>query len=148
MDRVEARDYIYSLVSSEWHDMTVDILGQPADIRYAGTIDKTKPAVPDNGLYWCRVSMQIVVEGQETLRQETRRYQTTGLVFVQLFCPVVDNKALTNLDLLSERMRNAFRADRSDKIEFTRSQINDSIAAEANWLRANVVSTFQYRQFV
>lgn len=148
MDRVAARDAIYSIATAGASAAFVQVLGKPGFIRYAGVKDD-RPATIPNDVYWAQFSIQTVDDEQETLRNNERRFLVEGIVFVQLFVPVLDEQGLHHLDLLSEAIRNVFRRRApGDKIEFTRARIVDNIKPEPNWLRANVVSEFQYRQFM
>lgn len=145
MDRTIARDTIFTFATEQYEAVTTALLGAPAELRYQGLKDAS---VPPNDKYWTRVVIQVADEYQETLRCEVRRFVTVGNVIMQFFIPVVDVNGMPNLDIITEQMRNAFRNYRSNEIEFTRPRINDNIPAEPNWLRANLVSDFAYRQFM
>lgn len=145
MDRTTARDGIYSFSTEQFEAVTTALLTEAGELRYQGLKDATIPA---NDKYWTRVVMQVADEYQETLRCEVRRFVTVGNVILQFFAPVVDVNAMPNLDIITEQMRNAFRNHMSSEIEFTRPRIIDNIPAEPNWLRANLVSDFAYRQFM
>lgn len=148
MNRVEARDAIYSHLTPELNAAFVAVLGAPGFTRYSGVKDNQDATVP-NDVYWSHVSMQIVAEDQETLRNCERRFKSEGLVFVQLFVPTLDKRGQFHLDAIADGVRNIFRTRATgDDVEFTRARIVDNIKPEPNWLRANVVSEFQYRQFL
>lgn len=149
MNRSEARDQINTFVTEVFIEVTTDVTGLSGHLRYQGTRPRgEEPLVPPADCYWARVTFQVADEYQETLRCDVRRFVTVGSVIVQLFFPVVDLNAQPNADVITERMRNRFREYPSDKIEFTRSRVVDNIPAEPDWLRANVVSQFAYRQFM
>jgi hypothetical protein len=149
MDRSQVRDLVNSFVTEAFQEVTTALTGEAGQLRYQGIRPADgQPLVPSNEAYWARVTIQIVDEFQETLRCETRRFVTIGSVIVQMFFPVVDPNAQPNLDIITEQVRNRFRRHPSDKIELTRSRINDNIPAEPNWLRANLVSELAYRQFM
>jgi hypothetical protein len=145
MDRTTARDGIYAFSKEQFEAVTTALLGAAGELRYQGVRD---PSIPSNDKYWTRVVMQVADEYQETLRCDVRRFVTVGNVIIQFFAPAVDPNAMPNLDIITEQMRNGFRNYRSTEIEFTRPRINDNIPAEPNWLRANLVSDFAYRQFM
>lgn len=148
MDRATARDALYSLVAPVIVSAFDDHASETPYIRYKDVKDSLPVTVP-NDVYWAWVSTQVVSEDQETLRNGTRRFRTDGLIFVQLFIPTADAQGGTRMDLIAEDIRNVFRQRApDDTIEFTRAKIVDNIAPEPNWLRANVVSEFQYRQFL
>lgn len=146
MDRASARDFLYSFVRDQYRAASLAATGLTGALRYGGIPDEE----PANGTYWARVTMRITNEEQETLRSadRTRRFLTQGLVFVQLFCPSPAEPGLVPMDQIAETVRNAFRTYQGAEIEFTTAEIDDNVPAEPNWLRANIVSTFQYRQFL
>ena len=149
MNRALARDLINKFVTESFRDATTAVTGTPGELRYQGIRPATGvPLVPSNDVYWARITVQTAAESQETLRCEgKRRFVTTGSVIVQMFFPTLDVNAQPNLDLITQRVNDDFRHYPSDKIEFTRSRVDDNILAEPNWLRANLVSQFTYRQF-
>ena len=149
MDRTVARDLINTFATERFQAVTTALVGAAGDLRYQGIKPADgEPLVPPNNHYWARVLMTVVDEYQETLRCEVRRFVSVGFITIQFFVPVVDSNAQPNLDIITEQMRNAYRGHPSSEIEFTRPRINDSIPAEPNWLRANLVSDFAYRQFM
>lgn len=149
MDRTQARNLINTFVKEAFTEVTTAVTGQAGHVRYQGIPPLPgDPLVPPNDVYWARVTIQIADEHQETLKCENRRFVSMGSVIVQLFFPVTDANAQPNLDIITEQMRNRFRAYPTDQIEFTRSRVEDNIPAEPNWLRANLVSQLAYRQFM
>lgn len=146
MLRVDAKSEIYNVVASNWAAVMAPIVGTNHELRYYGL--KYSSEVPVTK-YWGRVSTQVVAEDQETLRNGVRRYRTDGLVFVQLFVPINDAQAATRLDTIADAIRNLFRhCTAADNVQFSRARIVDNIDPEAAWLKANVVSEFEYNQFV
>ena len=115
-------------------------------LRYAGLSEDE----PTDGTYWARVSRTVVDEGQETLRNGSsqRRFRSTGIVFVQLFVPRSVSRGQVHLDDIAELVRNDFRTYQGEDLEFTNARINDNVAPEPGWLRANIVSNYDYRQFI
>ena len=148
MDRSQARDLINSFVTEAFSEACTTV-GKDADLRYQGIRpDEGVPLVPPNDMYWARVTLQVATEYQETIRCEVRRFVTVGSVIVQMFFPVLDVNAQPNLDVITEVLKRRFRTYPSDEIEFTGSRVDDNIPTELNWLRANLVSQFAYRQFI
>lgn len=145
MDKAAARNFLYGFARDHYTLATQAVLGASGALRYSGGPDRTQPA--DNA-HWARVVALVADEYQETLRVETRRWTTIGTVFVQLFAPVTDSQAQVRLDTIAELVRNAFRLYQGADIEFTNAVINDAVNNEPQWLRANVTSTYQYRQFM
>lgn len=149
MDTASSRTFLYDFGRVRYAAACAT-LGLDVVLRYAGDTSGVNKAPIADDKYWARISRRIVDERQETLRNGLlqRRFVTDGLTFVELYAPVVDSKAQDNLDKLAEVLRNDYRTYQGEECEFTTSEINDTIPAEAAWLRANVVSTFQYRQFI
>lgn len=145
MDRAAARTFLYGFGRDRFRLASLATTGVEGALRYGGIVEDE----PANGVYWARITMRTTFQGQETLRVNgQRRFLTEGLVFVQLFCPTGDPAGTVPLDNIAELLLTDFRQYQGEDIEFTNSTINDNIAAEANWLRANIVSVFQYRQFI
>lgn len=148
MDHFSSRTLLYDFGRDRFRAAALAVLGVEiaVQLRYGGVSEPE----PDDGVYWARVSRQTVDEAQETLRNglEQRRFKTEGLVFIQLFGPRSDSKALANLDQIAELIRNDFRTYQDADLEFTNPMIADNVQPEANWQRANVVSNYTYRQFI
>jgi len=140
-----ARDFLHGFGTDHYKAATLAVLGAEGELRYGGGPDRTTPA---NDKYWARIAAQVVDQRQETLRLETKRWVTTGLVYVQLFAPITDRRGQPRLDAIAELVKNAFWTHQNEEIEFTNAWINDNVAAEPQWIRANVISNFAYRQFI
>lgn len=146
MNRVDAKNEIFGAVATDWEATLTPIVGNNNELRYYGL--KYANAVPTTK-YWGRLSIQTVSEDQDTLRNGTRRYRAEGLVFVQLFAPINDSQVATKLDQIADGVRNLFRhCTAADNVQFSRARVVDNIDPEPAWLRANVVSEFEYNQFV
>jgi hypothetical protein len=150
MDQASSRTFLYDFGRARYLVACAAIGVVGAELRYKGDTSGLNKALPADDKYWARISRTVVDERQESLRNGAlqRRFVSNGLVFVQLFCPVTDSKAQDNMDKLAEYIRNDFRTYQGEECEFTTAAINDSIAPEAAWLRANVTSNYQYRQFI
>lgn len=145
MDRWEARDKLYTFASDRWEEASLEFLEKTSPIRFEGVFNQAEPPTTE---YWAHIDVQTVSEEQETLRDEVRRFKTEGQIIVALRAPIRANRSQIILDQLAEYMRNAFREYQSENIEFTRSRIWDNMSPTADWLRANIISTFAYRQFI
>jgi hypothetical protein len=150
MDSASSRTFLYDFGRNRFLAACAVVGVAGPELRYSGDTSGANSTLPANDKYWARISRRIVDERQETLRNGAlqRRFVTDGLVFVQLFAPVTDSKAQDNMDKIAELIRNDFRTYQGEECEFTTAEINDTIPPEAAWLRANVVSTYQYRQFI
>lgn len=121
-----------------------------ADIRWPGTERQQSP--PDN-VYWARVSEQVVVSGQTSLSNNvgfggSKRYDTIGLLFIQLFCPKSDPAAVPNGRLLQTALVNAFRAPSGDSNLWFRNQTPKPMTYNPTNYQFNVAVTYQYGEIV
>lgn len=152
MNRTEARDFIFGFAAAAWQTATAAVVtdGTPVAMRYQGVTTGEHAGEPEQGTFWARVSMQTVDEFQETLRNgETRRFVTSGLVFVQIFAPNTHGEAQAWSDRLAELVRNTFRERLvDDNLEFTGVAIDDNVRREPAWLPVNINGRFTYRQFI
>lgn len=146
MNRVDAKDEIFNVVASDWDATLSPIVGNNHELRFFGL--KYSSEVPVNK-YWGRLSLQTVDESQDTLRNGLRRYRSVGIVFVQLFAPINDSQVATKLDSIADAVRDLFRhCTAADNVQFSRARVVDNIDPEPAWLKVNVVSEFEYNQFV
>lgn len=146
MDRLAARDFLYGFCRDQYRAAVTAITGTVPQVVY-----KDVPSdQPPNDTHWARIVAHNTYQGQETLRNgnSVRRFVTEGIVYVQMFAPAASEHGTTHIDLIGEGMLTAFRQYQGADIEFTNAQIADNIAAEPGWLRINVWSVFQYRQFM
>lgn len=150
MDHASSRTFLYNFGRVRFLAACAAVGVAAPELRYAGDTSGANKTQPTNDKYWARISRLVVDERQETLRncQFQRRFVSNGIVYIQLFSPVLDSRAQDNMDKIAELIRNDFRIYQGEECEFTLAEINDSITAEPAWLRANVTSTYQYRQFI
>jgi hypothetical protein len=150
MDHASSRTFLYDFGRDRYRAACLVVGIEDAELRYGGDTSGANKEPPANDKYWARISRRVVDEPQETLRNgdQQRRFVSIGLVFVQLFCPVTESNAQDNMDKIAELIRNDFRTYQGAECEFTGAAINDTIPAEPAWLRANVTSNYQYRQFI
>jgi hypothetical protein len=150
MDVASSRTFLYDFGRDRFLAACAAVGVADAELRYKGDTSGLSKTTPDNDKYWARISCTIVDQRQETLRNGLlqRRFVTNGLVFVQLFAPITDSRTQDNTDKIAELLLTDFRTFQGEECEFTSAAINDSIAPEPAWLRANVTSNYQYRQFI
>lgn len=142
---VNAVDEIFSLFNIAWSAEAPAIVGngETPEIRWQGVEDEN---IPNFNKYWCRVSQQTVEEPQTSLagNDGKRRYTTSGLIFVQLFCPKSDAQAMDKGRNLATVARNAFRGKTtSGKVWFRNARINE-LAPEDNAYRFNIIAEYEY----
>lgn len=145
-DYAAARDEVFNQYISNVLDNTVSIIGEPLYTVYQGVESDGK--IPSNK-FWARISLQTVTEEQATFRGSDlqRRYETNGLVFVQLF---MAKEKPENYQLglkLAVIIKNAFRGQQTDGcIWFRNVRIQENLPAESSWFRLNVVAEYQYNE--
>lgn len=122
------------------------ILGYVPEIMWMNTQQDT----PDGSKLWLRFSTQTVDDGQATLSSDEsapgkKRYDVSGLVFVQLFCPRSVQTSGEDGRNIGEMIRNAFRGKVTPNcVWFRNARLQDGIAPEDLYYRYNVVAEFHY----
>lgn len=141
---LQASDEINALVSTAWDGATA-LVGPNNELRYKGKSERTNPPS-----YWGRVSQQIVAQPTASMADENtfgsarKRYETFGLVFVQVFAAKSDANAHRKGFQLSELVRDAFRrAGQSGSVWYENARINPLTDDGSNY-RWNVVAEFRY----
>ena len=138
-----AVDQMFALFNTAWVNQTVPIVGYVPVVRWQGVEELTKP---DASKYWARVSQQTILEEQRGFStfNGSALYSTRGLIFVQIFCPKSDIKAMEKGRSLAVVARNAFRGKTtSGKVWFKNCTINE-LSPEESFFRLNVVSNYNY----
>lgn len=138
----QAIDEIYGLFRTAWNAGAPAIVGYTPEIRWPGVEEPTKP---ETKKFWARVSSQNVTERQITFRNGTsKRYQTDGLIFVQIFAPMSNAQAMEKLRLLAVVARNAFRGKvTGSDVWFRNCRINE-LSPDGTSYRCNIVAEYQF----
>jgi hypothetical protein len=134
----EAIDEIFSHFNNSLSSKASEIIGEAPICFWQG---KTE-IKPDSSKFWLRISQQTVLERMETLANPVKRYQTSGLVFIQIFCPKIALNSFYTGRLLAELCRNIFRG-RTDNVWFKNSRIKE-LGPEDSYYRFNVISEYEY----
>lgn len=140
---VSAVDQMFALFNVAFSANAPAVVGYMPDIRWQGINEGT---TPNAAKYWCRVSQQTVIEEQTALADDNgkKRYTASGLIFVQLFCPIADVEASPKGRLLAVIARNAFRGKTtSGKVWFRNVRINE-LPNQESAVRFNVVAEYEY----
>jgi len=142
----EARNQMFALFKAAWDAGSAAIVGYVPEVRWQ---DNELADKPQSGKHWCRASTQSVIERQATLSDcvgepGKKRYESAGLVFVQLFAPKSVANASEKAQQLAVIARNAFRGkSTAGGIWFYNVRINN-LAAENLFYRFNVVAEYEY----
>ncbi len=136
-----------ALLNTAWQANSGAVFGYVPDIEWHG---KETSGKVDRAKVWARFSTQNVLEDQATLsacvdEPFVRRYNGSGLIFVQLFLPKTVANALIKGRTLAKVARNAYRGKKSDGgITFHNVRINDGLPPEELFYRINVVAEYDY----
>lgn len=142
-----ARKAMFALFKTAWDSGSVVIAGYIPEVRYQGVEKIEKP--PSNK-HWARISTQTVMETQASLSNDVfeagkKRFECSGLIFVQLFAPKSIAASFDELTKLAQVARDAFRGKKTanNEVWFRNSRINE-LGPEELFYRINVVSEFEF----
>lgn len=122
------------------------VFGYVPDVEWYGNEKNSKV---DRAKAWARFSTQNVFEEQATLstcveQPFSRRYEASGLIFVQLFLPKTIDNALIEGRKLAKIARNAFRGKKTESgVSFHNARIVD-LSPEELFYRLNVVVEYDF----
>lgn len=136
-----AIDEIFGAFKDVWAN-TDDIVGYVPVIRWPGIEEGT----PDASKFWTRISQQTVLSGQKTLSNTTRIFETSGLIFIQIFCPKSIVNSFNLGRQLAQKALETFRS-RTSNVRFINARIQE-LPSEENFYRFNVVSEYDYWEVV
>lgn len=143
----QAVDQINSKFWEVWNSsQTSSIVGYVPETRWWGI---EEPTLPDGSKFWCRVSVQSANETQACFSSyddtpNKKRYNCSGLVFVQIFCPKSNAKAAELGRSLAQIAKKAFRGkSTADGVWFRNVRINE-LAPENLFYRFNIIAEFEY----
>lgn len=138
-----ARDEVFGFFTAGFVD-----LPKPCDLRYQGKIN---PVAPRG--YWARISFQQVMSGQSAFAVDNtpngecpQVFETSGLIYVQVFAPITERDAFHFGDLLATKARDIFRsAGTPSGVWFRNARANElPFRANDTEYRWNVVVEYEY----
>lgn len=140
----EAYDEILSTFTTAWSAGAAALVGYVPPIKYSGL---DLGAIPDKTKFWARISVQTVDTRQRSLSslvgaQHKRRYNSNGLVLVQIFAPSGQIDAIEKIQSLGQLALSAFRTC-PQNVTF-RNQTIDELPPENGCPRLNVIASFEY----
>lgn len=142
-----AVDEMQTLFYEAWRANSGEVLGYIPAVEWYGRESLGKA---DRAKVWARFSTQNVTEEQATIsacvdEPFKRRYESSGLVFIQLFMPKSVDNAVISGRKLAKIARNAFRGKKTNGgVTFYNVRINDDIPPEELFYRINVVAEYEF----
>lgn len=139
-----AIDAIFSLFLAHWTFNAPGVVGYVPELRWPGD---SNAAPADSSRFWGRVSQQTVEQRQTSFATnvdgEGRRYRTTGLVYLQLFCPATVDGVVHGREL-ADVARSAFKGRATTNgVAFNNVAIQEP-PPENGRFRLNVVAQYEY----
>ena len=103
-----------------------------------------KTTNPPTDLYWCRWSYRTISEDLSSLKSENKIYTTNGILTIQIFGPLQDERSQRRIQQLADGIKKIFRGhSTSDSIWFRGSGVAE-MSANENWNNSNVIVNYQY----
>ena len=146
VDYVEATNEICKRFDEYWQANAAGIVGYVPEVRFPRIVYPTpiNPAV-----HWARLSIQSVMAQQSAFcgyGNGAKKYEESGLVFVQLFGPRNEVEAAEQQDKFAQIARAAFRGiSLPGKVWFRNARINN-VGDEDQMIRLNVVADYYYNE--
>lgn len=139
----EAYDTITNKLILDWATNAANIVGTMTPAPELRFTDVEKGEIPEG--YFARFTMQPVFERQRTFRNgEDQRYQSSGVIIIQVFAPRSDQQGAERQRLLAEVARGIFRGKTFDGCIWFRNVRINRLDAEAKYLRTNVVMEYEF----
>ncbi len=142
----EAINEICKRFDDYWQTHAPSIVGYTPEIRMPRVVH-SMPINP--AVHWGRLSIQSVMASQAAFcgyGNGAKKYQESGLVFIQLFGPRNEVEAAEQQDRLAQIARAAFRGiSLPGKVWFRNARINN-VPDESEMLRLNVVADYYYNE--
>lgn len=146
VDFVTARTTICDAFAAHWQLNASGIVGYTPEVRMP-RVANNNPIDPS--VHWGRFSLQTVTSNlaaHGSIKGGKKKYEESGLVFLQLFGPVSRITAAEEQDQFAQIARDAFRGvSLPGKVWFRNARIND-LPDEDSMLRLNVVAEYEYNE--
>lgn len=141
---------ILSAFNTAWQSQTTAICGYIPEVRWPFV---EEPDSPPTNKHWVRIRIETVDERQATLRGEDKdfgygkRYESNGLVIVQLFFSKA-TLITSHARLLTEVARKSFIQQVADGSVWFRNASKREVDPEEDWFRTNVTAQWQYDEII
>lgn len=148
----QARDEMFALFKTAWDANSAAVVGYVPEVRWQGKEIATPNAgKPDRTKFWARVSIQSVLEQQATLSNcvvepGKKKYESAGLIFVQVFGPKSVDNSYELLQQLAKVARNAYRGKTTPGNVWFRNVRINTLNPEELFYRLNVVGEYEFNE--
>jgi hypothetical protein len=137
----EAYDTITNHVIDVWPTAAAGIMASGVPALFFEGVEQADP--PKD--YFVRFSMQPVLEKQATfMNGEDKRYTMSGVVYLQVYCPRSDERAVERRNLIATVGKKLFRGEALDGCIWFRNVRIQWLDPVASFIRANVVADFEF----
>jgi hypothetical protein len=143
----QAEGEIFTVVQQYCDDGAPIELGYPLNVFYPGVIE----AAPDKTKFWGRVSTQTVLSRKVGFvadgigGRNRNRFEVTGLLFIQLFCPRVPG-TYEQMKRMADDLVTVLRSYRSPKSLTFKNSRWTGLPPEDPYFRVNVISETEFNQ--
>lgn len=139
-----ARDEVFQFFTSEFVNLPIE-----CELLYQGKVSPNKPRN-----FWARLSMTQVLSSQSAFvltdepGQCPHEYETSGLIYVQVFAPISAEDSFAFGDLLATKARDIFRrAGTPSGVWFRNARYNElPVRPNDTEYRWNVVVEYEYNE--
>lgn len=142
MSYIDAVNDMFLLFNNTWNAETTSIVGYIPKVEWQGV----ESDGVDNSKYFARISQQGVTDSQRTLKVSKNRYDVTGLLFIQIFCPRSDMEAMYKGRQLSEIVKNAYRGVHTPSNVWFRNVRIKELEPEASFLQFQVIAEYEFSE--
>jgi len=142
----EMNAYALGAILAAAAELSVDLLA--TDVRFVGV---EGAEIPDPSRYWARVSIHAIYSGRGTLGGSPglRRYQTGGLLWIQLFGPKIQANSYWTCLSLAAKIRERFvGAETPGVVRFQNDFVDTRTPQENQWTRANFRTEFEFEEIL
>jgi hypothetical protein len=142
MSYINAVNDMFLLFNDTWSNECLPIIGYTPKVEWQGV----QSDGVDNSKYFARISQQGVTDRQRTLKTSKNRYDVTGLLFIQIFCPRSDMEAMQKGRQLSEIVKNAYRGVHTLNDVWFRNVRIKELEPEASFLQFQVIAEYEFSE--
>lgn len=145
-----ARKALFAMIGAGWALKAPAIVAplSAPEMRYQGV---EKPGLPGADKFWARSSTQLATTRQsahvtDAVGSSPVEFESRGVVFVQIFAPMIEPTSYAKGELLAELAQCMFMAsETANGVWFRNPRINE-LQPDKSWYRWNVIADYQFNQ--